>query len=118
MVFWQLATGNWKLFFGFSGGFFLAAGGGFLSLAGKGGFALFGSGEAGFEAVDAAFGVDDLFFTGEERVAGAADVYFDEWILVAVFPFDGVISSSRALRQKGKTSGVILKNHRTIVGRV
>ena len=41
---------------------------GFLCLGGEGGAALFGGFCASLEAVDTAFGVDNLFFTSEEWV--------------------------------------------------
>lgn len=74
----------------FRAGFFRLEGSGFFRLACQGFFACFSSGKFRLEAVDTAFGVDDLFFTGKERVRSGRNVDFYEWVLVAIFPFNSV----------------------------
>lgn len=94
--------------------FFGAGGGFFLGFVGEFFFAGLGGGKFGLEAVDAAFGVDDFFFAGEEWVRGATDVDFHEWIRVAVFPFDGVVSLRCALCEKRKARLIVAKYDRAI----
>ena len=97
----------YKLFFACS--FFARGSFGFFRFVRKLFFASFSGCGTGLKAIDTAFGVDDLFFTGKERVRSAADVYLDQWVFVAVFPFDRIVSRSGRLSQKGKTGLVVAK---------
>ena len=44
---------------------------------------------ASLEAVDATFGIDDLFFAREEWMRCARNLNLYEWIFLAISPFDG-----------------------------
>ena len=68
----------------------------------EGGFELFGFFSAGFEAVDATFGVYNLFFAGEEGVGGGGDLSFDKGVLFAVGPFDGFFGLGGRPREEGE----------------
>lgn len=88
----------------------------FLGFVCKSLAAFFGSSSASFEAVDAAFGVDNLFFTGEEWVRSARNVHFHKRVFVAVFPFDSFVAGRGALRQKRELRCLVLENDEAVVG--
>ena len=91
---------------------------GLSSFGGLFGVLLFGfvgqSGAACLEAVDPTLGVDNLLLTSEEWVRLAGDVDLDEWILVAIFPGDGVVGRNRRLRQKRKARLIVAKYDRAV----
>lgn len=70
---------------------------------------------ASLEAIDTTFGVDNLFFTGKERVRRTRNVHFDERVGVAIFPFDSFVGLSRRLRQKRKARLIVAKYDRAVV---
>ena len=68
--------------------FFRFVGSRLLRFAGKLLLASFGSSSPVFKAIDTTFGVDDFFFTSEERVRRTGNMDFYERVLVTIFPFD------------------------------
>lgn len=55
-------------------------------------------------------------FTGVKRVTSRADVNLDQWIFVAVFPFDGVFGFNGRSGQERKIGRHVLEDHGTITG--
>lgn len=85
-----------------------------LGFVGQSGAACLSSFAACLEAVDPALGVDDLLLTSEEWMRLAGDMDLDEWILVTIFPGDGVVGRDRRLRQKRKARLIIAKYDRAV----
>ena len=85
-----------------------------LGFVGQSGAACLGSFAACLEAVDPALGVDNLLLTSEEWVRLAGDMDLDEWILIAIFPGDGVVGRNRRLRQKRKARLIVAKYDRAV----
>lgn len=80
------------------GGFFGLDGGASGLFFGSGDALVFGcftSSSAGFELINATFYVKNAFFTGEERVRRAGNVYLNEWVFVTVFPLGSFGSINR-----------------------
>jgi len=102
------------LFFGF-GGFFLDFGTGFAGFVAEVLFELGSFPCASFEAVDATFGVDDLFLAGEEGVGGGGDLGFDQGVFVAIGPFDGFVRLGGRPSEERKVGLLVHKNDRAIV---
>jgi hypothetical protein len=92
-------TGAFRLFFRF-----------FLSKFGVGKFLV--------ELVDPSGGVYKLHLSGKEGVRLARNLQFDQWIFVAVFPFDGILGGYAGFCEEGEIAGEILKHDVAIIGRM
>ena len=111
-----MRTGKRLFFVNFGlGGFFLGFGGGFADFVAEILFELFGFFGARFEAVDATFGVDNLFFTGEERVRSRADLDFDKRVFVTVGPFDSFGGLGGRLGEEREIGLFVGENDGTVV---
>lgn len=67
------------------------------------------------EFVNPSSSIDKLHLTGEERMRTVGDFQLDEWILLAIFPGNGVFRSSTAASQEGFIGGKILENDKTVI---
>ena len=77
-------------------GFFFALSWLFGSFCFTGSFCSLGT---SLKAVNAAFDINKLFLSRKERVRAAANVHFNKWVFVAVFPFDSFFGGNRRTGQ-------------------
>ena len=89
--------------------------GGFFSFVAKAGAESFGALGPSLEAIDATFGVDNLFLAREEGVRSRRNLNFDQWIFLTIFPLDGFFALGGGPGQKFVACGFIHKHHGTII---
>ena len=100
------------------GGFFLGFGCSFAGFVADILFELFGFFGTGLEAINATFGVDNLFFAGEEGMRSGADLSFDKRIFFAVGPLNSLFGLSGRFAQERKIGLFVHEDDSTIVFRV
>jgi hypothetical protein len=70
------------------------------------------------EFINTTCSVNELHFTGEERVAVGRYFHFHEGILFTVFPGGGFFRINARLSQESIVGGDVLENNRTVAGRM
>jgi hypothetical protein len=67
------------------------------------------------ELVNAASGVNELHFSGKERVRLGRNFELHQWVLVAIFPSDGVLGLCARVSHPGLVAREILENDLAVI---